>query len=83
MTSRNVFLGDLKEHAPEIAFGSYSGGVKSLLFNTVPPTKKNVLKICFSPFHKAEDSFSFFKNHVPGLPPGTLSWETSRNTVLK
>ena len=37
------------------------GGVKSLLFHTVPPTIKHVLKICFSPFYKAAEFFHFSK----------------------
>ena len=52
------------------------GGVKCLLFHTVPPPTKNRLKICFSPFHEALDNFSFFKFRVPGHTPGTRSWNT-------
>ena len=58
------------------------GGVKSLLFHTVPPTIKTVFKICFPPFHEPVDSFSFCKNRVPGNLSGMRSWMTSRNAFL-
>ena len=58
------------------------GGVKCLLFHTVPPPTKNRLKICLSPFHEALDNFSFVKFPVPGHTPGTRSWNTSRNALL-
>ena len=58
------------------------GGVKCLLFHTVPPLTKNSLKICFSPFHEVLDNFSFFKFRVPGHTPGPRSWNTSRNALL-
>ena len=79
MTSRNALLGDLQEHAPGQALG---GGVKCLLFHTVPLQQKQSVKIWFSPFHKASDSFSFFKNRVPGNNPGMHSYMTSRNALL-
>ena len=58
------------------------GGVKCLLFHTVPPPTKNRLKICLSPFHEALDNFSFVKFPVPGNTTGTRSWNTSRNALL-
>ena len=56
--------------------------MKRLLFHTVPLQKKYSVKICFSPFHEALDSFTFFKNRVPGNKPGMHSWMTSRNVLL-
>ena len=79
MTSRNALLEDLQEHAPGQALG---GGVKCLLFHTVPLQQKQSVKIWFSPFHKALDSFSFFKNRVPGNNPGMHFWMTFRNALL-
>ena len=58
------------------------GGVKCLLFHTVPLPTKNSVKIFFSPFHEVLDNFSFFKLRVPGHTPGTRSWNTSRNALL-
>ena len=58
------------------------GGVKCLLFHTVPLLTKNSVKIFFSPFHEVLDNFSFFKFRVPGHTPGTRSWNTSRNALL-
>ena len=67
------------------------GSVKCLSFHTVPPLTKNSLKICFSPFNEVLDNFSFLnfafldtpQEHVPGIPPGMRSWETSRNALLE
>ena len=47
-----------------------------------PPTKKYSVKICFSLFQEPLDSFSFFKNHVPGNKPVMHSWMSSRNALL-
>ena len=63
-------------------FFGMGGGVKCLLFHTVPPIKKHYVKKIFSPFHEASDSFSFIKNRVPGNNPGMHSWMYSRNALL-
>ena len=66
-------------------------GVKSLLFHTVPP-KKNMFSKFVSPlFIRLHTVFHFSKiaflddlqERIPGRPPGTRSWETSRKTLLK
>ena len=63
-------------------FFGMGGGVKYLLFHAAPPTTKHRFKICFSPFHEAFDSFSYFKNRAPRNNPGMHSWMTSRNALL-
>ena len=60
------------------------GAVWNVCYFTPPPLQqKHSVKICFSPFHEAFDSFSYFKNRAPRNNPGMHSWMTSRNALLE
>ena len=58
------------------------GGVKCLLFHTVPPTITTQSQNSFFDFSWACRQFFIFQNRIPGNIPGMRSWMTYRNAFL-